>query len=137
MTTEANNTTERNALNEFAKYVARQILRNEGIIKNCMEALAEDFMENFEWKPETIYKCNLKLEYLVEVNKLLCEGGCTGEAMKFYLRHTIQHKTDDIVHGDPFGSSSNGAVNLANRWKYETAKEIITLSYKLLDYIED
>lgn len=42
MTTEANNTTERNALNEFAKYVARQILRNEGIIKNCMEALAED-----------------------------------------------------------------------------------------------
>ncbi len=103
MTTEAN--TARSALNELAKYVARQILRNEGIIKNCMEALTEDFMENFEWKSETIYKCNLKLVYLVEVNKLLCEDGCTGEAIRFYLRHTIQHKNDDIVHGDPFGSS--------------------------------
>ena len=103
MTTEAN--TARSALNELAKYVARQILRNEGIIKNCMEALTEDFMENFEWKSETIYKCNLKLVYLVEVNKLLCEDGCTGEAIRFYLRHTIQHKNDDIVHGDPFGLS--------------------------------
>ena len=137
MTTEANNTTERNALNGLAKYVARQILRYEGIIKHNMEELVEDFMENFEWRSETIYKANLKLEYLVEVNKLLCEDECTGEAMSFYLRHTIQHKTDDIVHGDPFGNSSNGAVNLATRWKYETAKEIITLSYKLLDYIEN
>lgn len=137
MATEANNTTERNALNELAKYVARQIRRNEGIIKSNMEALMEDFMEHFEWKSETIYKCNLRLEYLVGVNKLLAEDGCTKDAMNFYLRHTIEHKTDDIVHGDPFGSSSNGAANLATRWKYETAKEIITLSYKLLDYIED
>lgn len=137
MTTEANNTPERNALNKLAKYVARQILRHEGIIKSNMDALAEDFMENFEWKSETIYKANLKLEYLVEVNKLLAEDGCTEDAMNFYLRHTIEHKTDDIVHGDPFGSSSNGAVNLAQRWKYETAKEIISLTYKLLDYIED
>ena len=137
MTTEANNSTERNALNDLSRYVARQILRYEGIIKSNMEGLAEDFMKNFEWRSETIYKANLKLEYLVEVNKLLCEDGCTGEAIRFYLRHTIQHKTDDIVHGDPFGSSSNGAVNLATRWKYETAKEILSLSYKLLDYIED
>ena len=137
MTTEANNTTERNALNALAKYVARQILRHEGIIKHNMEELAEDFMENFKWKSETIYKANLKLEYLVEVNKLLCEDGCTVEGMNFYLRHTIEHKTDDIVHGDPFGGSFNGAVNLATRWKYETAKEIISLAYKLLEYIED
>ncbi len=137
MTTEANNSTERNALNDLSRYVARQILRYEGIIKSNMEGLAEDFMKNFEWRSETIYKANLKLEYLVEVNKLLCEDGCTEEAMNFYLRHTIQHKTDDIVYGDPFGSSSNGAVNLATRWKYETAKEIISLSYKLLDYIND
>lgn len=137
MTTEANNSTERNTLNDLSRYVARQILRYEGIIKSNMEGLAEDFMKNFEWRSETIYKANLKLEYLVEVNKLLCEDGCTEEAMNFYLRHTIQHKTDDIVYGDPFGSSSNGAVNLATRWKYETAKEIISLSYKLLDYIND
>ena len=137
MTTEANNSTERNALNDLSRYVARQILRYEGIIKSNMEGLAEDFMKNFEWRSETIYKANLKLEYLVEVNKLLCEDGCTEEAMNFYLRHTIQHKTDDIVYGDPFGSSSNGAVNLATRWKYETAKEIISQSYKLLDYIND
>lgn len=137
MTTGANNTPEQKALNELAKYVARQILRNEGIIKSNMESLAEDFMENFEWKTETIYKSNLKLEYLVEVNKLLAESDCTEEAVKFYLHHTIQHNTDDIVHGDPFGASTNGAVNLARRWKYESAKELINLAYKLLDYIED
>lgn len=137
MTTEANNTTERNALNELAKYVARQILRNEGIIKSSMEALAEDFMENFEWKSETIYKANLKLEYLVDVNELLVAEGCTEEAVKFQLRHTIEHKTDDILHGDPFGSSSNGATNLARRWQYEADKEIINIAVKLLDYFED
>ncbi len=63
MTTEANNTTERNALNEFAKYVARQILRNEGIIKNCMEALAEDFTYYLGWKCEDIYKRHLLLNF--------------------------------------------------------------------------
>lgn len=137
MTTEGNKTTERNALNELAKAVARQIRRHEGIIKSCMEDLTEDFMQNFEWRSETIYKANLKLEYLVEVNNLLVEDGCTEEAMDFYLRHTIQHKTDDIVHGNPFGSSPNGAVNLALRWKYETNQEIIDMVYNFLSYIND
>lgn len=94
-------------------------------------------MQNFEWRSETIYKANLKLEYLVEVNNLLVEDGCTEEAMDFYLRHTIQHKTDDIVHGNPFGSSPNGAVNLALRWKYETNQEIIDMVYNFLSYIND
>jgi DNA polymerase III delta prime subunit len=113
MTTEANNTTERNALNALAEYVALHIRKNEGIIKDYMEALAENFMESFEWKLKTIYKCNLKLEYLVEINKLLAEDGCTEEAMEFYLRHTIEDKTDDIVHAR--SKFANCTATLAQR----------------------
>ena len=108
MTTEANNTTERNALNALAEYVALHIRKNEGIIKDYMEALAENFMESFEWKLKTIYKCNLKLEYLVEINKLLAE-----EDMEFYLRHTIEDKTDDIVHAR--SKFANCTATLAQR----------------------
>lgn len=113
MTTEANNTTERNALNDLSRYVARQILQMEGIAKSGMETLAENFMESFEWKLKTIYKCNLKLEYLVEINKLLAEDGCTEEAMEFYLRHTIEDKTDDIVHAR--SKFANCTATLAQR----------------------
>lgn len=137
MTDEIKTNNERDMMVCLARSVARQIRRHEGIIKSCMEKLTEDFMENFEWRSETIYKANLKLEYLIGVNNLLVEDGCTKEAMGFHLRHTIEHKTDDIVHGNPFGSSSNGAVNLALRWKYETNQEIIGLAYNFLSYIND
>ena len=137
MTTEANNSKERNAFIELCKQVARQIRRNEGIIKSSMEALTEDFMEHFEWKSEIIYKANLKLEYLVGINELLVAEGCAVEAVRFHLRHTIEHKTDDILHGDPYGGSSNGASNLTRRWRYESDKEIISISRCLLGYIED
>lgn len=37
-----------------------------------MEALTNNFAGNFEWEAEHIFKANLKLEFFVEVNKLLC-----------------------------------------------------------------
>ena len=137
MTTEMINPTEWNALKELAKYVARQIRRNEGIIKSNMEALIEDFTENFEWKSETIYKAALKLEYLIEVHKLSVDERCNVRGIRCYLCHTIEHKTDDLLHGDPFGNSTNEASNLTHRWKYESDKEIISLARRLLEYTED
>ncbi len=136
MTTEARNTTELKAPNDFSRYVARQILRMEGIAKSSMEALANNFADNFEWQAEQVFKANLKLEFFVEVNNLLCDEECTEEAIKFYLRHTVEHKTDDVMHSDPYGHSSNGATNLAHRWRYETNKDIIHLALNLLDRLE-
>ena len=97
MTTEARNTQERNALNDLSRYVARQILRMEGIAKSGMETLTDNFIDSFEWQAEHIFKANIKLEFFVEVNKLLCDEECTEEAVKFYLRHTAEHKTDDVM----------------------------------------
>lgn len=135
MTTEARNTPERNALNDLSRYVARQILRMEGIAKSGMETLTDNFTDSFEWQAEHIFKANIKLEFFVEVNKLLCDEECNEEAVKFYLRHTAEHKTDDVMHTDPYGHSSNGASNLAHRWRYEANKDIIHLALNLLDRI--
>ncbi len=101
-----------------------------------MEALTNNFAGNFEWEAEHIFKANLKLEFFVEVNKLLCDEERAVEDVKFYLRHTAEHKTDDVMHIDPYGHSSNGATNLAHRWRYEANKDIINLALNLLDSLE-
>lgn len=137
MTTEANNTTERKALDSLAKYAAQQILRMESIIKNSTETLARDFNGNFEWEAEHIFKANLRLEFLVELNKLLCDEECNEEAVKFYLRQTVKRKRDDIMNCDPYSRSSNGASDLADRWRYEADKDIMYLARNTMDRFED
>ena len=120
-------------MKKLNRYVERQIAHNEGIIKDSMENLARDFNETFEWKSERIFKCNLRLEFLNEVRKLLADKECNIEAVKFYLRHAAEHAADDIMHHDPYRSRSNGAANLAHRWTYESYKVIYHLALNLLD----
>lgn len=121
------------AMKKLSRYVERQIARNEGVIKDSMENLARDFNETFEWESERIFKSNLRLEFLNEVRKLLADEECNIEAVKFYLRHAAEHAADDIMHRDPYRSSTSGAANLAHRWTYENYKDIYHLALNLLD----
>lgn len=120
-------------LTELLRYIERQIRRNEGIIRDCMEELTKDFNENFEWKSEVIYKGNLKLRFLREILATLSSAECDEEYAKFFLRHSVEHSEDDIMHRDPYGHSSNGALNLANRWLFENHKDIRHMAMNMLD----
>lgn len=113
--------------------VERQIRRNEGLVKGGMESLTADFNESFEWASEQIYKANLRLEFVSEAHKLLEDEDCNLDGLRFYLRHAAEHAADDIMHREPYSSSSNGATNLANRWTFETYKDIYHLANNLLD----
>ena len=115
--------------------IERQIRRNEGIAKGCMESLASGFNENFEWASEQIFKANLRLEFVKEVQELLDDNECNIDGLRFYLCHSAEHAADDIMHRDPYGHSSNGATNLAHRWTFEAYKEIYHLAKNLLDCI--
>ncbi len=132
-TTTSMTAAERDAMKRLSRYVERQIARNEGIIKESMENLTRDFNETFEWESERIFKCNLKLEFFNEVRKLLADEECTIEAARYYLRHEAEHAADDIMHRDPYRSSSNAAANLAHRWTYESYKDIYHLALNALD----
>lgn len=132
-TTNSTAANERTEMARLTRYVERQILRNEGIIKECMESLSNDFNENFEWCGERIFKGNLKLEFFTELRKLLVDEECTIEGARFYLRHAAEHAADDIMHRDPYRNSSNAAANLTHRWTYESYKDIYHLALNALD----
>lgn len=121
---------------ELLRYIERQIRRHESIIKDCMEDLTSNFNENFAWKSEVIYKSNLKLTTLRSLYDTISAEECDEEYTKFILRHTAEHAADDIMHRNPYCSSSNGAVNLAHRWEFESAKGIHHLALNLLDRLE-
>lgn len=59
MTTEANNTTERKALNLVQRIVANRLENENGKIQVNMKALGEDFTYHLGWKCEDIYKRHL------------------------------------------------------------------------------
>lgn len=118
---------------ELIRRMARQIRRQESIIKDCMEDLTSDFNENFAWKSEVIYKANLKLKFLRPLYDTISNKDCDEDYAKFLLQHAAEHAADDIMHRDPYSSSSNGAVNLAHRWEYESNKDVYHLAHNLLD----
>lgn len=126
---------DRDMLSRLTVRLERQIARQKGIIKDSMEDLTARFNENFEWKAEVIYKANIMLDLFVDLWNHLQEEECTIDKMRFYLRHAAEHASDDIMHRDPYSSSSNGAVNLAHRWKYETYKVIYHQANNLLDIL--
>lgn len=126
---------DRKMLSRLTMKVERQIDRQKGIIKDSMEDLATNFNENFEWKSEVIYKANILLDFFAGLWNHLHEEECSIDNMRFHLRHAAEHASDDIMHRDPYSSSSNGAVNLAHRWKYETYKVIYHQANNLLDIL--
>lgn len=118
---------------ELLRRMERQMRRHESIIKDCTEDLTSDFNENFAWKSEVIYKANLKLKFLRPLYDTISAEDCGEDYAKFLLQHSAEHAADDIMHRDPYSNSSNGAVNLAHRWEYESNKDIYHLALNLLD----
>lgn len=134
MSKSSTTTTEKSARHaQLIRYIERQIHRNECIIRDCTEELTRDFNENFAWKSEVIYKGNLKLAFLRTTYTTLSSEECDEEYAKFFLRHAVEHAADDVMHRDPYSSSSNAAVNLANRWEFESRRDIYHLAMNLLD----
>ncbi len=43
-------------LSDLIRYVGRKIERTEGLIQDSMEDLSANFIMNFEWKSEVVYK---------------------------------------------------------------------------------
>lgn len=135
MTTTSTTANEREMIERLTRNLARLTRRNESLVKIGMEDINRDFNENFEWASEQIFKCNLKLEFLNEVRKLLDDEECTIEGVRFFLRHATEHAADDIMYCDPYSGSSNEATNLAHRWNYEVNKDIYYLANNLLNNI--
>lgn len=117
-------TTGNDRLTYLVRYAKRQVERREGIIKERMERLTEDFADNFEWNAEEIFKSQLKRDYFKTLHDNFAEEGCDLDRAIFLLKHSVEHLTDDIIHGDPYCNSFNAATNLAHRWRYEANKEI-------------
>lgn len=122
---------------ELIKYVERQIHRQEGIRNGSMEDLNANFNNNFEWNAEVVYKANLKIAFFRSLLATISAEDCTEEYAKFFLHHEAEHAADDIMHCDPYNNhSSNGATNLARRWKFENFKDIHYIALNLLDRLE-
>ena len=126
---------DRDMLSRLTVRLERQIARQKGIIKDNMEDLTARFNVNFEWKAEAIYKANIMLDFFVDLWNHLQEEECNIDKIRFYLRHAVEHASYDIMHRDPYSSSSNSAVNLAHRWTYETYKVIYHQANNLLDIL--
>lgn len=122
---------------ELIKYVERQIRRQEGIRNGSMEDLTSNFNNNFEWNAEAVYKANLKIAFFRNLLATISSEECTEEYAKFVLRHEAEHAADDIMRSDPYNNhSSNGATNLARRWKFENFKDIHHIALNLLDRLD-
>lgn len=121
-------------LADLIRYVGRKIERTEGLIQDSMEDLSANFIMNFEWKSEVIYKANLELNFLRDLHNTLKESDY--EYALFILRHAAEHAADDIMYCDPYRNSSNGAANLAHRWSYESNKAKHHIALNLLDRLE-
>ena len=122
MTNEAMNPAERMAA--FRRRVNFKLNRYEGIAKAKTEALMADFNNRFDCYAEEIFKANLLREYSKELADLLSEETITIEKAIETLQHAKEHTGDDIMFGDPYRNSSNGAANLAHRWAYEVKRTI-------------
>lgn len=137
MTTEANNTTERKALNLVQRIVANCLENENGKIQENMKALGEDFTYYLGWKCEDIYKRHLLRNFYRDMLTQLAHPDTTEESAKEYLRHTVEHLADDILHGSPTRHSTNAIENLAHTWEFETKQEMYNIAVGLHSQFED
>lgn len=135
MTTEANNTTERKALNLVQRIVANHLENENGKIQeNMKSSLRGHFLG---WKCEDIYKRHLLRNFYRDMLTQLAHPDTTEESAKEYLRHTVEHLADDILHGSPTRHSTNAIENLAHTWEFETKQEMYNIAVGLHSQFED
>lgn len=128
MTTEANNTTERKTLDIVQRIVASRLENENAKIQKGMEALGEDFTYYLGWKCEDIYKRHLLRNFYRDLLTQLAHPDTTEESAKEYLRHTVEHLADDILHGSPARHSTNAVENLAHTWTFEVTQDMYNLA---------
>lgn len=136
MTTEANNTTERNALDIVQRIIGNRLYRISGRIELDMKSLAGDFIGQLGWKCERIYKNRLLCDFYRDLQTSL-DNQDTEEGAKEVLRHTVEHLADDILHGTPTRHSTNEIENLAHTWVFEAKQEMYNIAVGLQSNFED
>lgn len=122
-------------IERLTRNIERSKHRNESLVKSGMANMASDFNGNFEWASEQIYKGNLILEFITEVEKLISDRECNLHGLRCYLRRTATSAAGTILRQDPYCNSSNGAAALVYRWTYETNKDIYHMANDLLNDI--
>lgn len=121
----------------LVRKVQRQIDRHVAIVNDGMETLAANFMTNFEWEVERVYKSRVMLAFYTDLKNMLAETNGDADKAGWYLAHIVEHTTDDIVMGDPYASGSNLLTVAAHRWEWETKKAMLNATKRLLDTLTE
>lgn len=89
------------------------------------------------WCCPDIYKRHLLRNFYRDMLTQLAHPDTTEESAKEYLRHTVEHLADDILHGSPTRHSTNAIENLAHTWEFETKQEMYNIAVGLHSQFED
>lgn len=83
----------------------------------------EDYEHFFCWYSEDMYKVKQRLKIYRYLRNVVCTGGL-GEALE-YMRHTVEHFTDDLTLGSLQKHSTNISFNTAHLLELEVKQRVI------------
>ena len=83
----------------------------------------EDYEHFFCWHSEDMFKVKQQLKIYRYLRNVICTGGL-GEALE-YMRHTVEHFTDDLLLGSVQNHSTNASFNTAHLLELEVKQTVI------------
>ncbi len=99
-------------------------------INRCIEEadkytrdMNEDYGHFFCWYSEDMYKVQLKMKIYRYLQNAICSGGLD-EAQE-YMRHTVEHFTDDLLLGSIRNHSTNASFNTAHLLELEVKQQVV------------
>lgn len=116
-----------NAVKESLDMIASQVRTR---ISRCVEEadkytkdMNEDYGHFFCWHSEDMYKVQIRLKIYRELQKVVNGGGLCDTLG--WLSHTVEHFTDDLVHGPIQGHNTNASFNTAHLLELEVKQRVI------------
>lgn len=84
----------------------------------------EDYEHFFCWHSEDMFKVQKRLKIYRYLRNIICTGGL--EEVLEYMRHTVEHFTDDLLLGSVQNHSTNNSFNTAHLLEMEVKQRILS-----------
>lgn len=107
----------------LASQVKRQINRCVEEADKYTKDMNEDYEHFFCWYSEDMFKVQQRLKIYRELQMVVNTEKL--DDMLEYIRHTVEHFTDDLIHGSLQGHNTNASFNTAHLLGNEVKQKVI------------
>lgn len=95
----------------------------------------EDYEHFFCWYSEDMFKVKQRLKIYRYLRNVVCTGGL--DEVVEYMRHTVEHFTDDLILGSLQKHSTNISFNTAHLLELEVKQRVIKEFQGMMYRIKD